>query len=89
MSIITSEKERIHTQAVGAVMGTCCQIFAAIACETQAECRKHGIDAMRVHISSKEDRDAEGLVESIKADIADNLPLDRGSVRRRLLSPVG
>lgn len=81
MSMVTAEsrrveKERIHTEATGSVMGACCQIFAAIAREMKAECRKHGLHTERIHISSKEERDADGLIDSIKADIADNLPLD-------------
>lgn len=80
MSIATEEsrrveKERIHTEATGMVIGACCQIFAAICRSMDSECRKHGIHAMRIHVSSKEDREAEGLIDSMKAALAEDLPL--------------
>jgi len=83
-SIITesdrqAEKERIHTLAVGTVLGACCQLFAAIAREMQAQCRRHDIDAMRIHISSKEEREASGLVESMLAALCDDLPVSPGN----------
>lgn len=69
------EMDRIHTEAVGVVMGGCCQIFSAIAQELNAVVRKH-CGTNRVFVSSAEEREASGLVESMKAALADDLPVD-------------
>jgi len=82
MEIITesdrrAEVERIHTEAVALIIGESCKLFAAVVHDLQAELRRHGFSgANGIVVSSKVEYEASGLLESMKAAIADDLPID-------------
>jgi hypothetical protein len=72
-----AEIERIHTEAVGTVLYAAMQIFASISSELRLEMKKHGYDNPQLMaISGKAEEEASGLIESLKASLADDLPVD-------------
>lgn len=69
------EIDRIHTIAVENVLMHVCQIFDGIRAELLTEKRRFGYSQKFV-INAEVERECYSLVESIKACLADDLPID-------------
>ena len=71
------EIERIHTEAVGTVCHGAAQIFAAVIRELNAELRKLGYKSTHmIAVTREHENNAQGLLESIKHSLADDLPVN-------------
>lgn len=69
------EIERIHTEAVGIVLRHVCQIFDGIRQELSAEKKRLGFPGPFT-VNGSVERECSGLIETIKANLADDLPID-------------
>jgi len=69
------EIDRIETKAVETVMLHVCQVFDGIRFQLLEEKRKLGY-TQKFAITTQLERECQGLVESIKACLADDLPID-------------
>jgi hypothetical protein len=69
------EIDRIETKAVETVMMHICQIFDGIRAQLLEEKRKLGY-TQKFFVNGTVERECYGLVESIKASLADDLPVD-------------
>ena len=70
-----AEIERIHTEAVGAVLMRICQLFDGIRMELSLE-KKHLGYNQKFVVSGEIERECQGLVELVKTSLADDLPVD-------------
>jgi hypothetical protein len=69
------EIDRIETKAVETVMMHVCQLFDGIRAQLLEEKRKLGY-TQKFMVNGTVERECQGLVESIKASLADDLPVD-------------
>jgi hypothetical protein len=70
-----AEIERIHTQAVGTVLMRICQLFDGIRAELSTEKKRLGYSQPFI-VNGSVERECQGLIESMKASLADDLPID-------------
>lgn len=69
------EIERIQAQAVCSVLMRCAQLFDGLRQSLNSEKRQLGF-TQRFSIPAELERECAGIVETIKAAVADDLPLD-------------
>lgn len=69
------EIDRIHTQAVGTVVMRICQLFEGMRAELLGEKRRLGY-SHKFHIDASVELECHELLASIKASLADDLPID-------------
>jgi len=70
-----AEIERIHTEATSAVLMHICQIFDGIRAELSSEKCRLGCKQTFL-VNGSVERECQGFVESIKDNLADDLPID-------------
>lgn len=70
-----AEIERIHTEATSAVLMHICQIFDGIRAELSSEKCRLGCNQTFL-VNGSVERECQGLVETIKDSLAEDLPLD-------------
>lgn len=69
------EIERIHTEAVGAVLMRICQLFDGIRMELGLEKNRLGF-TQKFFVDAKVEQECQGMLESIKLALAEDLPVD-------------
>lgn len=69
------EIERIQAQAVCSVLMRCAQLFDGINQELNMEKKRLGF-TQRFRLPAEVEKECAGIVETIKAAVADDLPLD-------------